>query len=108
MQQNLTWKTQQDTSQFAKTDDLANLKSEVDKLNIDKLSELDADKIKTVLVDLSKLSDAVKIDVVKKDVLHAKIKYIKDEIPDITNLATNTTLNPKINKVKSLVPILLT
>ena len=35
-----------DTSQFAKKDDLANLKTEVDKSNIDKLAQLDDDKLK--------------------------------------------------------------
>ena len=35
----------------------------------------------------------------KKDVYNAKIKNIEDKIPDITNLATNTTLNAKINKI---------
>ena len=34
-------------------------------------------------VDLSKLSDAVKNDVVKKDVYNAKIKNIEDKIPDL-------------------------
>ena len=33
----------------------------------------------------------------KKDVFHAKIRNIEDKIPDITNLATNTALNAKIN-----------
>ena len=33
-----------------------------------------------------------------------KIKNIEDEIPDITNLATKTTLNAKINKVKNKIP----
>ena len=33
--------------------------------------------------------------VVKKDV-YAKIKNIEDKIPDVTNVATNTTLNAKI------------
>ena len=37
----------------------------------------------------------------KKDVYNAKIKGIEDEIPNITNLATNTTLNAKINEVKN-------
>ena len=46
------------------------------------------DKLIPVPVDLSKLSDAVKNDVVKKDVYHAKIKNIEDKIRDITNLAT--------------------
>ena len=66
------------------------MKSKVDKLDVDKLS---------VLVDLSKLSDVVKYDVVKKDVYNAKIKNIEDKIPDTTNLATNATLNTKINQV---------
>ena len=33
----------------------------------------------------------------KKDVYNAKIQNIEDEITDITNLATNTTLNAEIN-----------
>ena len=49
-----------DESQFAKKDDLANLKSEVDKFDINKLSELDADKLKPAPIDLSKLNDVVK------------------------------------------------
>ena len=36
--------------------------------------------------------------------LNAKIKNIKDEIPDITNLATKTILNTKINEVKGEIP----
>ena len=40
----------------------------------------------------------------KKDVYYARIKDIEDEIPDITNVATNTTLNAKINEVKNEVP----
>ena len=39
-----------DTSQFAKRDDLPNLKLECDKLVIDKLAELDADKLKLFLL----------------------------------------------------------
>ena len=46
-------------SQFTKKDGLANLKSEVDKLDIDKLSELDLDKLKTVSTDLSELNHIV-------------------------------------------------
>ena len=95
-----------DTSKFAKKVDLASLKSNIDKLDTDKLKnvpsnlnnlkskldKLDVYKLILVPVDLSKLSDVVKI-VVKKDVYNAKIKSIEDKIPDITNLATNTTLN---------------
>ena len=49
-----------DTSSFALKTNLANLKTEVDKLDIGKLAP--------VPVDLSKLSDVVKNDVVKKPV----------------------------------------
>ena len=59
-------KSQFDKSQFAKKDDLAKLKSEGDKLDIDKLYELDPDKLKPVPVDLSTLSDVVNDDIVKK------------------------------------------
>ena len=38
-----------------------------------------------VPVDLSKLSDVVKNDAVKKDVYNAQIKNIEDKIPDVTN-----------------------
>ena len=47
-----------DTSRFALKTNLASLKTEVDKLDIDKLAPVPA--------DLSELSDAVKNDVVKK------------------------------------------
>ena len=46
-----------DTSQSAEKDDFANLKTEMDKLDIDKLAELDADKLKTVPINFKKLSD---------------------------------------------------
>ena len=65
-----------------------------------KVNKLDVDKLVPVTVDLSKLSDVVKNNVVKKDVYNAKIKNIEDKIPDITNLATNTTLNTKVNEAK--------
>ena len=60
-----------DTSSFALKTNLASLKTEVDKLEIDKLVHIP--------VDLSKLSDVVKNDVVKKtvyDKLVAKVNNI--------------------------------
>ena len=63
--------THVDTSSFALKTNLASLKTEVDKLDIEKLA--------LVPVDLSKLSDVVKNDVVKKavsDKLVAKINNI--------------------------------
>ena len=54
------WKnvTHVDTSSFAVKTNSASLKTEIDQLEIDKLSQ--------VLVDLSKLTDVIKNDVVKK------------------------------------------
>ena len=49
-----------DTSSFSLKSNLASLKTEVDKLDIDKLVP--------VPVDLSKLSDVVKSDVLKKTI----------------------------------------
>ena len=66
--------------------------------------KLNIDKLAPVPVDLSKLSNVVKNDVVKKNAYNAKIKNIEDKIPDITNLAIKTTLNAKINKVKGEIP----
>ena len=63
--------THVDTSGFALKTNLANLKTEVDKL--------DTDKLKTVPVDLSKLSNLVKNKVVKKteyDKLVTKVNNI--------------------------------
>ena len=73
-------------------------KSDVDKLDIDKLKNVasnlsnlknkvgkeDFDKLVPVLVYLSKLRVTVKNDVVKKDVHSAKKKNIEDKIPNIT------------------------
>ena len=107
-----------DTSSFAKKIDLANLKSNVDKLDIDKLEnvrsnlsnlkskvdKLDVDKLVRIPVDLSKQSDVVKNDVVKKDVYNAKTRNIEDKILDFTDLATNVSLNAAINEVKDEIP----
>ena len=45
-----------------------------------KVDELDVDKLVPAPVDLSKLSNVVKNDVVKKDVYNAKMKNIEDKI----------------------------
>ena len=100
-----------DTSNFAKKFDLTNLKSDADKLDINKLKniptnsrhlcskldKLDVDKLLPVPVDLNKLSDVLKNDVVKKYVYNGNIEIIEDKIPDTTNLAA---LNGKTNEVK--------
>ena len=80
--------TSVNASKFVKTFDLANLKSDVEKLDIDKLKhvpsnfsdlkskvdKLDFDKLVSVPVDLRKLSGVVKNEVVKKDVYNVNIK----------------------------------
>ena len=81
--------------------DLVNLKSDVDKLDIDKLKNVPSD-LSNFKSKVDKLGvDLVKYHVIKTDVYNAKIKDIEDKIPYITNLATNTTLNTKINEVKN-------
>ena len=48
---------------------------------------------------LSDLSEVRKNDFIKKDVYNAKIENIEDKLPNITNLATNTTLTAVENKI---------
>ena len=107
-----------DTSSFALKSNLASPKTEVDKLDIDKLAP--------ATVDLSKLSHAVKNDLVKKavyDKLAAKVdnidtdafvlktKYqtvkteLENKIPDVTDFVKNTKpteLENKITDISSL------
>ena len=104
-----------DTSSFSLKWNLTSLKTEFDKLDINKLkslpnnlsnlkskvNKLDIDKLTPVPVDLSKLNNVVKNEVVKKTEYNGKIKNIEHKIPDITNLATKTILNKKINEVKT-------
>ena len=75
---------------------LSNLKSKVDKLDVDKLVP--------VPVDLSKLSDVVKNDVIKNMYIMLRSKNIEDKIPDIKNVATNASFNVKKNEVKGKIP----
>ena len=52
-----------------------------------KVQKLEVDKLVPVRVDLSKLSklsDVVKNNVLKKDVYNAKMKNIEDKIPNIS------------------------
>ena len=102
------------TSNFALKTNLANSKIEVDELNIDKLVPIPP--------DLSKLSNVVKNDVVKKIVFdklvakvnnidssdfvlktnfNTKISELENKIPDISNLTTKTALTIFENKIPS-------
>ena len=80
-----------DTSSFALKTNLAILKTEVDKLDIDKLKPLPD--------DVSKLRNVVTNDVVKKTDYNAKITEMENKIPDISNLATKISLNTVENKI---------
>ena len=106
-----------DTSNFALKTNLGNLKTEVHKLDIDKLA--------TVPVDLSKLSDVVKNEVVKKtehDKLvnkvnnidasdfalktnyNTKITELEDKISNTSNLVKKTDYNTKITELENNIP----
>ena len=109
--------THVDTSSFALKTNLANLKSEVDKLDVDKLT--------TVPVDLSKLSNVVKNDVIKKTVYdklvakannintiglvrktdyNTKITEIEDKIPDSSSFVKKTDYNTKVTEIEGKIP----
>ena len=80
-----------DTLNFAKESDFANLKSDEDKLDIDKLKNIpcnlinlkrkvetfDVDKLVPVPVDLSKPSDVVKMILLKKMYIMLRSKAMK-------------------------------
>ena len=81
--------THVDVSSYATKTNLAALKTEVDKIDVDKL--------KTVPDDLAKLSNVVKNEVVKKTDYNAKVTSIEGQIAGITknrkdNLADITKL----------------
>ena len=78
-----------DNSSFASKTNLAALKTEVDKIDID--------KSKTAPTDLAKLTDAVEKDLVEKTVCNTKVTSIKSQIAGLTkntidNLADITKL----------------
>ena len=103
-----------DTSSFVLKTNLANLKTEIDELDIDKLAPPP--------IDLSKLSDVVKNDVKKTvyDKLVAKVDNIDTsdfvlktkcntdktelvkKIPDVSNLVKKTKLAELENKVPDI------
>ena len=76
--------THADVSSFASKTNLAALKTEVDKI--------DTDKLKTGPDDLAKLSNVVKNDVVKISDYNAKITELNNKIPDVSNLATKSSV----------------
>ena len=84
--------THVDVSSFASKTNLAALKTEVDKM--------DADKLNTVPVDLAKLTNAVENDLVKKTVYNTKVTSIETQIAGLTK---NTVDNlADITKLKAI------
>ena len=79
-------------SSFASKTNLAALKTEVDKL--------DTDKLKTTPTDLAKLTNAVDNELVKKTVYNAKVTAIESQIAGITQSATNNLA--EITKLKAV------
>ena len=93
--------THVDTSSYALKTNLANSKTEVDKI--------DTDKLKTVPDDLAKLSNVVKNDVVKKtdyNALKTKVDGIDASVfVTKTKFTTDTNaLDDKIDKVEKKIP----
>ena len=86
--------THADTSSFALKTNLANLKTEVDKLGIDKLVP--------VPVDLSKLSDVVKNDVVKKDVYDNLVTRVNNI--DTSDFVLKTKYNTDKIELQNKIP----
>ena len=68
-----------------------------------KVDKLDVDKLVSVLVDLSILSDIVHSDVVKKMYIMLRSKILKTKYL-ILLAAPSTILNTKINEVKNEIP----
>ena len=94
--------THVDVSSFASKTNLAALKTEVDKI--------DTDKLKTAPTDLAKLTNAIENDVVKKTDYNTKVtsteaqiagptKNTADNLADITKLKAIDT-NSFVNKTK--------
>ena len=83
-----------DTSSFVLKTNLANLKTDVDKSDIDKLVPIP--------VDLSKLSDAVKNDALKKDVYNELVAKV-DNI-DTSDFVLNTKYNTDKTELENKIP----
>ena len=84
--------THVDVRRFASKTNLAALKTEVNKIDVDKL--------KTVPVDLPKLTNAVEHDLVKKTVYNTKVTSIETQIAGLTK---NTVDNlADITKLKTI------
>ena len=94
------------TSSFALKTNLANLKTEVDKLDIDKLVPILLISVKTDVVKKTVYNKLVaKVDKFDTSDFVLKTKYstdkteLENKIPDISNLPTKTALTAVENKI---------
>ena len=83
-----------DASVFASNTNLAALKTEVDKI--------DTDKLKTVSNDLAKLTNVVKNDVAKKTDYNTKISDIETQITAVNKNALDNLADIKVLKTKTV------
>ena len=84
--------THVDVCSFASKTDLAALKSEVDKI--------DTDKLKTAPTDLTKLTNTIENDVVKKTDYNTKVTSIEVQIAGLTKNTVNNLAD--ITKLKAI------
>ena len=84
--------THVDVSSFASKANLAALKTEVDKI--------DADKLKTAPTDLAKLTNAIENDVVKKTDYNTKVTSIEAQIVGLTKNTVDDLAD--ITKLKAI------
>ena len=113
-----------DTSDLAAKKDFIALKAEVDKLDINKLTNVptslnnlkakvdgvDVGKLKTIPVDLKKLSEVVDNEVIKNttfNTLKTKVNRLEKKIPDATTLILINQYNTdKQNSEKKLMMLM--
>ena len=84
--------THVDVSSYATKTNLAALKTEVDKI--------DADKLKTTPADLAKLTNAIENDVVKKTDYSTKVTSIEAQIAGLTKNTVDSSAD--ITKLKAI------
>ena len=84
--------THVDVSSFASKTNLAALKTEVDKI--------DADKLKTAPTDLAKLTNAIENDIVKKTDYNTKVTSMEAQIAGLTKFTVDNLAD--IMKLKAI------
>ena len=81
------------------------MKSRVDKLDFDKLVFLPGylSKLRDVVKDFEDIIPDI-ANLATNTILNAKRNKVKNQVPSITNLATTAALNVKLNELKNKIP----